>query len=140
MPAPTALQRRPEELADDMAMDSLPGDEPTASTDLIDMNAVADDILPDTNHSSAAGADTAMVDESGRPQFAPSASIPLAFRRETRKVPIPPHRMTPLKAAWPKIYVRRHLSHLYPRKVYKTTHTDVQDSPPSSNTSTSKSA
>lgn len=106
MPAPTALQRRPEELADDVAMDSLPGDEPTAA-DLIDMNAVADDVLPDTNHSSQAGADTAMVDESGRPQFAPSASIPLAFRRETRKVPIPPHRMTPLKAAWPKIYVRR---------------------------------
>lgn len=25
-------------------------------------------------------------------------------RVETRKVPIPPHRMTPLKAAWPKIY------------------------------------
>jgi RNA-binding protein PNO1 len=23
---------------------------------------------------------------------------------ETRKVPIPPHRMTPLKASWPKIY------------------------------------
>lgn len=24
-------------------------------------------------------------------------------RVETRKVPIPPHRMTPLKAAWPKM-------------------------------------
>jgi RNA-binding protein PNO1 len=122
MPAPTALQRRPEELADDMAMDSLPGDEPTASTDLIDMNAVADDILPDTNHSSAAGADTAMVDESGRPQFAPSASIPLAFRRETRKVPIPPHRMTPLKAAWPKIYVRENTPQ---KRVQNHTYTNV---------------
>ena len=133
MPAPTALQRRPEELADDVAMDGLPGDEPSASADLIDMNAVADDILPDTNHSSAAGADTAMVDESGRPQFAPSASIPLAFRRETRKVPIPPHRMTPLKAAWPKIYVRKPSHTCAP-------HTDIQNSPPSSSTSTSKSA
>ena len=105
MPAPTALQRRPEELADDVAMSTpRPGDEPTEAADLIDMDAVADDVLPDTNHA-AAGDDTAMVDESGRPQFAPSKSIPLAFRRETRKVPIPPHRMTPLKAAWPKIYV-----------------------------------
>jgi RNA-binding protein PNO1 len=104
MPAPTALQRRPDELADDVAMHTLPGDEPTEATDLIDMNAVADEILPDTNHTAAD--DTAMVDESGRPQFAPSKSIPLAFRRETRKVPIPPHRMTPLKSAWPKIYVR----------------------------------
>lgn len=105
MPAPTALQRRPDELADDVAMHTLPGDEPTeATTDLIDMSAVADEVLPDTNHSAAD--DTAMVDESGRPQFAPSKSIPLSFRRETRKVPIPPHRMTPLKSAWPKIYVR----------------------------------
>ena len=105
MPAPTALQRRPEELADDVAMSTpRPGDEPTEAADLIDMDAVADDVLPDTNHA-AAGDDTAMVDESGRPQFAPSKSIPLAFRRETRKVPIPPHRMTPLKSAWPKIYV-----------------------------------
>jgi RNA-binding protein PNO1 len=106
MPAPTALQRRPEELANDVAMSaSLPGDEPTEAADLLDMNAVADQVLPDTNHTSTD--DAAMVDESGRPQFAPSKSIPLAFRRETRKVPIPPHRMTPLKSAWPKIYVRK---------------------------------
>ena len=114
MPAPTALQRRPEEFANDMAMSTpLPADEPTESADLIDMNAVADEVLPDTNHPSTD--DTAMVDESGRPQFAPSKSIPLAFRRETRKVPIPPHRMTPLKSAWPKIYVR---SSLYCGKIF----------------------
>lgn len=104
MPAPTALQRRPDELAAAVASPSLPGDEPTEATDLIDMDAVADAVLPDATL--AAADDTAMVDESGRPQFAPSKSIPLAFRRETRKVPIPPHRMTPLKTAWPKIYVR----------------------------------
>lgn len=106
MPAPTALQRRPDELAHDVAMATpLPADEPAhAAADLIDMHAAADDVLPDANH--AAPDDQAMVDESGRPQFAPAQSIPLAFRRETRKVPIPPHRMTPLKSAWPKIYVR----------------------------------
>jgi len=136
MPAPTALQRRPEELADDVAMDGLPGDEPSASADLIDMNAVADEVLPDTNHSSAAGADTAMVDESGRPQFAPSASIPLAFRRETRKVPIPPHRMTPLKAAWPKIYppLVEHL-HLQVRMNIKTRSVELRTSSQTTSTS-----
>ncbi|EON66781.1 pre-rRNA-processing protein PNO1 [Coniosporium apollinis CBS 100218] len=44
------------------------------------------------------------VDTEGRPLFAPAADVPLAFRVESRKVPVPPHRMTPLKAAWPKIY------------------------------------
>ncbi|KAF3044736.1 pre-rRNA-processing protein pno1 [Didymella heteroderae] len=127
MPAPTALQRRPDELAADVAMHTLPGDEPTEAADLIDMNAVADEVLPDTNHQ--ATDDTAMVDESGRPQFAPSKSIPLAFRRETRKVPIPPHRMTPLKSAWPKIYppLVEHL-HLQVRMNIKTRSVELRTS------------
>ena len=54
------------QLAADVGSTPLPGDEPTESTDLIDMDAVADAVLPDTNHES--GEDTAMVDESGRPQ------------------------------------------------------------------------
>lgn len=37
------------------------------------------------------------IDEESRPQFAPQKDAPLAHRIETRKVPIPPHRMTPLK-------------------------------------------
>ncbi|KAF2624331.1 eukaryotic type KH-domain (KH-domain type I) [Macroventuria anomochaeta] len=129
MPAPTALQRRPEESANDIAMTTpLPGDEPTESADLIDMDAVADEVLPDTNH--AATDHTAIVvDESGRPQFAPSSSIPLAFRRETRKVPIPPHRMTPLKSAWPKIYppLVEHL-HLQVRMNIKTRSVELRTS------------
>ncbi|KZM25439.1 pre-rRNA-processing protein pno1 [Ascochyta rabiei] len=128
MPAPTALQRRPEEFATDMAMSTpLPADEPSAAADLIDMHAVADQVLPDTNH--AATDDTAMVDESGRPQFAPAQSIPLAFRRETRKVPIPPHRMTPLKSAWPKIYppLVEHL-HLQVRMNIKTRSVELRTS------------
>ena len=58
------------------------------------------------------------IDEEGRPKFSPAKAIvrplprveaPLTsqdgpHRVETRKVPIPPHRMTPLKASWPKIY------------------------------------
>jgi RNA-binding protein PNO1 len=81
MPAPTALQRRPEEFAENIAQD-------------ISMEASAVP-LPE---------DTSMTDDSGRPKFAPASAVPLAFRREQRKVPIPPHRMTPLKTAWPKMY------------------------------------
>lgn len=44
------------------------------------------------------------VDEEGRPKFAPAKVTDGPRRVETRKVPIPPHRMTPLKSTWPKIY------------------------------------
>lgn len=55
---------------------------------------------------SAVGDDTEMdfVDEEGRPRFAPAKNTDGPTRVESRKVPIPPHRMTPLKASWPKIY------------------------------------
>lgn len=108
MPAPTALQRRPEEFADDVAMEAVSVPLPAEDDgDLIDMSlepAAANDAAD------APTDDTPMTDESGRPKFAPAKSIPLAFRREQRKVPIPPHRMTPLKSAWPKIYVRFNLT------------------------------
>jgi RNA-binding protein PNO1 len=107
MPAPTALQRRPEEFAENIAQDismeasavPLPEDN---DADLIDMNMepdVAPAVAPDSTTE-----DTSMTDDSGRPKFAPASAVPLAFRREQRKVPIPPHRMTPLKTAWPKMY------------------------------------
>jgi RNA-binding protein PNO1 len=109
MPAPTALQRRPEALADDMAPDMameasavpLPADDD--DVELIDM-AMEPDTAPPAAPGASTEEDTAMTDESGRPKFAPAKSIPLAFRREQRKVPIPPHRMSPLKTAWPKMY------------------------------------
>jgi RNA-binding protein PNO1 len=110
MPAPTALQRRPEEfaenVAEDMAVDAsavpLPADGDDA--ELIDMSFEPDAAAVVVAAPEASADDTPMTDESGRPKFAPAKSIPLAFRREQRKVPIPPHRMTPLKTAWPKMY------------------------------------
>ncbi len=104
MPAPTALVHKPREVAEDVAMEAvnvpLPAED---DTELIDMSL---ETAPTATDAPAVDADdTLMVDETGRPKFAPAKSIPLAFRREQRKVPIPPHRMTPLKAAWPKIYV-----------------------------------
>lgn len=44
------------------------------------------------------------IDEEGRPVFTPERNTNSVYRVETRKVPVPPHRMTPLKANWPKIY------------------------------------
>ena len=44
------------------------------------------------------------IDEEGRPKFPPAKEVERQHRSETRKVIIPPHRMTPLKTAWPKIY------------------------------------
>ena len=105
MPAPTALVRKPQEAIEDVAMEAvnvpLPAED---DADLIDMSLEPASTITDTP--AAQAEDTPMVDETGRPKFAPATSIPLAFRREQRKVPVPPHRMTPLKAVWPKIYVR----------------------------------
>ena len=50
-----------------------------------------------------AGKDSQM-DEEGRPRFPPIKMSDGPHNSETRKVPMPPHRMTPLKKTWPKIY------------------------------------
>lgn len=64
------------------------------------------------------GDDAAMVDastSSSRPSFAPmsksaqaaaaaASSAEAVKRGQLRKIPIPPHRLTPLKNDWPKIY------------------------------------
>ncbi len=54
--------------------------------------------------SAAAVVDGMQIDEESRPKFAPAKAVDGPRRVETRKIPIPPHRMTPLKASWPKIY------------------------------------
>ncbi|TEY70376.1 hypothetical protein BOTCAL_0105g00180 [Botryotinia calthae] len=101
MPAPTALLRRPEELAE--ATNVPAPDQNQDDEFLLDAPEVTsadlDTILPPATDNSEMH-----IDEEGRPRFAPAKNIDPASRVETRKVPIPPHRMTPLKAAWPKIY------------------------------------
>lgn len=44
------------------------------------------------------------IDEEGPPSFPPAKNLEKNHIIETRKILIPPHRMTPLKASWPKIY------------------------------------
>ena len=44
------------------------------------------------------------LDEECRPRFPPASIVDGPYTTETRKVLVPPHRMTPLKASWLKIY------------------------------------
>ncbi len=104
MPAPTALLRRPETLANEEAENvSMPI---TADNDLEDTAMTTTATLtalpsppPETTEETA-------MDLDGRPRFDPvkADSSSSALRIQSRKVPIPPHRMSPLKSSWPKIY------------------------------------
>ena len=44
------------------------------------------------------------IDEEGRPRFPPAKNSDFSRATETRKVLVPPHRMTPLKVSWAKVY------------------------------------
>ncbi|KAK3192817.1 pre-rRNA-processing protein pno1 [Lecanicillium sp. MT-2017a] len=101
MPAPTALKN----------LEQTP---PAAEVD-VPIQDNEDEFLLDAPDAVAAegeifapqddGADETMaIDEEGRPRFAPAKDIDPVTRVETRKVPIPPHRMTPLKQNWSTIY------------------------------------
>ncbi|EER24732.1 pre-rRNA-processing protein pno1 [Coccidioides posadasii str. Silveira] len=99
MPAPTSRLRVPEEIGKNAAA-SAPQINQNEDDVLIDSSAP----LPEITTTSQ-DADTEMhVDEEGRPLFTPIKATDGAYRIENRKVPVPPHRMSPLKAAWPKIY------------------------------------
>ncbi|KAL8642894.1 MAG: hypothetical protein Q9228_000483 [Teloschistes exilis] len=100
MPAPTALLRRPEELAEASAI-PLPPDNDDEGDIVVNQAATA----PENTIPSEIGQGSEMqVDEDGRPRFLPAKSIGAVYRAEMRKILVPPHRMTPLKSAWPKVY------------------------------------
>ncbi|KAL9109321.1 MAG: hypothetical protein Q9227_006076 [Pyrenula ochraceoflavens] len=105
MPAPTALQRNPEGLQETQAHNvPLPEDD---SGLVIAEDASNIPKNPQALPLSTAGlADTEMplVDMEGTPRFAPEKPTPTSHHVQTRKVPVPPHRMSPLKREWPKIY------------------------------------
>ncbi|KAI1368780.1 pre-rRNA-processing protein [Xylaria arbuscula] len=48
--------------------------------------------------------DMEVVDEEDRPHFPQVQNDDGSFRIQSRKVPVPPHRFSPLKTAWPQIY------------------------------------
>ena len=71
---------------------------------MLDPNTVPDTRATSQNLTSGQNEDSMQVDTEGRPKFAPAADKSVMHRVETRKVPIPPHRMTPLKSSWTQIY------------------------------------
>ncbi|KAH7017874.1 hypothetical protein EDB80DRAFT_889022 [Ilyonectria destructans] len=101
MPAPTALKQ-----AEDTPLaTSVPLPADNDEEFLLD----APDALPEDGSAFAvmeegSSDDGMAIDEEGRPRFAPAKDIDPVTRVETRKIPIPPHRMTPLKKSWPTIY------------------------------------
>lgn len=106
MPAPTALLREPGLLASDQDghvathSQDIPTDEPILDLQPVKTQTEAIPVAAETE----AGDDAAMPDSADRPHFAPLDDTASSTRIETRKVPIPPHRMSPLKTNWPTIY------------------------------------
>jgi len=110
MPAPTALLRQPEALAENEGQDGhvAPSSDHDPEVDMV--TTITTTAAPPVDsriseHALESPEDTIMqIDEEGRPRFAPTQAQSTALRIQSRKVPIPPHRMSPLKSSWSKIY------------------------------------
>jgi RNA-binding protein PNO1 len=105
MPAPTALQRKPEPLGDTTPTEiPLPinSDDDLSEPQIITLP----EATPLTSLQPQSEDSEMQIDSESRPLFPPSSTTPstLIAKVQTRKIPIPPHRMTPLRASWPKIY------------------------------------
>lgn len=100
MPAPTALQKAaetplPEPV--DQTPEAIVEDGALALESPVEADFISPQAQPGDD-------DVMLVDEELRPKFAPAHDVDPVARVETRKVPIPPHRMTPLKQQWMSIY------------------------------------
>lgn len=58
----------------------------------------------EVQHEKKSTSEGVILDESGKPRFQSASTSGMKVKLESRKVAVPPHRMTPLKATWPKIY------------------------------------
>ncbi len=105
MPAPTALLRRPEKLAE--VEDGMPKSRNLqfSAADRICPDNHGDEVFVDATITSSSTQQntvseyldsTMQVDEEGHPKF-PPAKVEKCLKVEARKVPIPPQRFTPLK-------------------------------------------
>ncbi|KAK6198506.1 uncharacterized protein RJT21DRAFT_48767 [Scheffersomyces amazonensis] len=69
---------------------------------LIDANVVPS--TEETPESSKDESKGVVLDVTGKPKFSAASKAGMKVKLESRKVAVPPHRMTPLKGVWPKIY------------------------------------
>ncbi|KAB8336645.1 hypothetical protein FH972_020956 [Carpinus fangiana] len=100
MPAPTALLRVPNHLANEM-----PHSTNTFQEVGSDEKPITDaDFAVSKLTSTGNAAEPMSVDAEGVPIFPAEDTATSSHTTETRSVPVPPQRMSPLKTAWPKIY------------------------------------
>ncbi|KAK5111571.1 pre-rRNA-processing protein pno1 [Meristemomyces frigidus] len=107
MPAPTALQRAPDALAIEQTIHNAPPSTAADDNMLLTMNPTTSDSHPEqeAQQTDPISSNRDMeVDVADKSLFAPELATPTRLRVEERKIRIPPHRMTPLKTNWPKIY------------------------------------
>jgi RNA-binding protein PNO1 len=102
MPAPTALQRAPDALAIEETIHDAP--QSAVDQDVLIHTSTQPEPFQQSATQEPEASDSMQVDSENRPVFAPETASKSAVRIEERKVRIPPHRMTPLKTAWPKMY------------------------------------
>ncbi|KAK0325977.1 pre-rRNA-processing protein pno1 [Friedmanniomyces endolithicus] len=100
MPAPTALQRAPDTLAIEQTLSDAP--HPTMDEDIL-ITTDQPTLDPASSPSQPPPADV-MDTEDATALFAPEPTTRSTHRVQERKIRIPPHRLTPLKTLWPKIY------------------------------------
>lgn len=102
MVAPTAAKIAPTE---PVISNEIPADEGEILIDT-NLDEIQVDETENTEQNAAGRKPSAglVIDETGKPKFQSQADSQKRVKLESRKVPIPPHRMSPLKAAWPKIY------------------------------------
>ena len=120
MAAPTAIRKSTEKsgineqiqenstLQSNQALDQDNDDEDM----LIDTNAIPTTTVEDQDQSEPSNSLTIQqgettelqLDESGKPKFSAASKSNMKVKLESRKVAVPPHRMTPLKNVWSKIY------------------------------------
>lgn len=111
MAAPTAIKKQPEsngiENLDNSGntevIKSSPGEHEEEEM-LIDTQ-----VLPgkedDEHERREDGGTTGMaLDVEGKPKFSEASQNKMKVKLESRKVPVPPHRMSPLRGSWTKIY------------------------------------
>lgn len=97
MAAPTKIQSlQPPAISKSVDASTAVSDEESM---LIDTNTV-----PEQEEHNAKDVSGVVLDEAGKPKFAAATKAGMKVKLESRKVQVPPHRMTPLKNTWPKIY------------------------------------
>ncbi|KAG7663714.1 PNO1 [[Candida] subhashii] len=106
MAAPTAIKKTtPEPTAE-----SIPSQTNTSNIQEDDEEMLIDTTNVPAEATAASASDKIVestelaLDESGKPKFSAASKSNMKVKLESRKVPVPPHRMTPLKGVWTKIY------------------------------------